>query len=134
MLAMACGTRSTLGLYSAGDRHLLTHQLFVRPIRRASRGFVADPRAACQEAAAAATPLRSARIARASQRQPIPASSWIIGLAVAEALSGLPQLARARVMSQPKDRDKARYRQGLTELLSLRRHRWARPPPRIAEP
>lgn len=46
---------------------------------------------------------------------------WIVGRGVGDALSGLPMLAGARVISQPQDRDAGRFRADLEELVRAMR-------------
>jgi hypothetical protein len=43
---------------------------------------------------------------------------WIIGRAVAGALRGQPELARAEVVSQPQDRNAARYRDDARRMVA----------------
>jgi len=43
---------------------------------------------------------------------------WVVGRGVAEALAGLPMISSDRVISQPQDRNRDRYRSDLSRLLA----------------
>jgi hypothetical protein len=47
-----------------------------------------------------------------------PEQVWVIGRAVGRALQGLPEIADERVISQPQDRDRGRFRGDVARLRS----------------
>lgn len=47
-----------------------------------------------------------------------PEQIWIIGRGVGNALLGLPMIAPQRIISQPQDRDKSRYLEGVQNLIN----------------
>jgi hypothetical protein len=47
-----------------------------------------------------------------------PEQIWVIGRGVGNALSGLPMIPPQRIISQPQDRDKSRYLEGVQTLIN----------------
>lgn len=47
-----------------------------------------------------------------------PEQVWVIGRGVGNALSGLPMITPQRIISQPQDRDKSRYLEGVQTLIN----------------